>query len=245
VFLGDAAAGSPWSRLRQIPAGVRATGAEPAGAWGRTVSANRAVLAGLHEFEDALEDQSRLGRLLRPHAQRLLTGVLGAGNERAYIGDDGWLFYRSDVDYVTAPGFLAEDRLARRIRGADEWADPVQPDPRPAILRFRDSLRGLGIALVLMPTPVKPTVHPGRLAARYSGPAPANPDQQRLIEELRAAGVHVVDPAQTLYQESRLGATQYLASDTHWRPEAMERVAALLAEEETSSSCSIFRPRSS
>jgi SGNH hydrolase-like domain, acetyltransferase AlgX len=232
VSLGDAEARAPWSRLGQIPADVRASGAESAGAWGRTVSANRAVLAGFHEFEDALEDESRLGRLLRPYAQTFLTAGLGAGNEQAYVGGRGWLFYRNDVDYVTAPGFLADDRLARRIRSADEWAEPVQPDPGIAIRQFHDSLRALGIALIVMPTPVKPTIHPERLASGYAGPpAPANPDQQRLIDELRAAGVNVVDPSSTLYQEGREGATQYLASDTHWRPEAMEQVAALLAEE--------------
>jgi alginate O-acetyltransferase complex protein AlgJ len=232
VFLGDTEAGAPWRRLGQIPADVRAAGVRSTGAWDRTVSANRAVLAGLHAFDDALEDESRLGSRLRPRTQAFLTSALAAGNERAYIGHDGWLFYRPDVDYVTAPGFLAEEYLARRIHSADEWADPVQPDPRPAILQFRDSLRASGIVLIVMPTPVKPTVHPERLAAGYAGaPAPANPDQPRLVEELRAANVHVFDPAETLYGQGRLGATQYLATDTHWRPDAMEQVAALLAEE--------------
>ena len=57
-------------------------------------------------FEAALEDQSVIGRALRPPTQRVLSGWLGAGNERVYIGREGWLFYRPDVEYLTGRGFL-------------------------------------------------------------------------------------------------------------------------------------------
>ena len=61
---------------------------------------------GLVAFENALEDESVLGRTLRPPAQWMLSGYLGAGNERAYVGRDGWLFYRPDLEYLTGTGFL-------------------------------------------------------------------------------------------------------------------------------------------
>ena len=42
-----------------------------------------------------------------------------------------------------------------------------QPDPRPAILAFHRELAALGITLIVMPTPVKPGVHPENLVASY------------------------------------------------------------------------------
>ena len=57
-------------------------------------------------FENALEDQAIVGQTLRPPAQSVLSHWLGAGNERVYIGRDGWVFYRPDVEYLTAHGFL-------------------------------------------------------------------------------------------------------------------------------------------
>lgn len=230
IASGDLQARTPWQRLAAIPSDATAVTADTA--WRQIVGTNRVVLSGLHEFEDALEDESRLGRLLRPRAQQLLTGALGAGNEQAYIGRDGWLFFRPDVEYVTSRGFLRSDVHARRVRAADEWTTPPQPDPRIAVRKFRDDLAELGIALVVMPVPVKPTVHPEMLAGERSRTeAPQNPDYARFIEDIRAAGVEVFDTTAVLAHEARQsGATQYLATDTHWRPEAMELVAARLAD---------------
>ena len=44
-----------------------------------------------------------------------MTGWLGAGNERVYVGRDGWLFYRPDVEYLTGRGFLDPAQIERRI----------------------------------------------------------------------------------------------------------------------------------
>ena len=70
---------------------------------------------------------------------------------------------------------------------------------------------------------MKPAVAPERLA-------PAAPDRSRTrpsptsSRRATARGVSVFDPTPLL-----LGPEAYLATDTHWRPEAMERVAAALA----------------
>jgi hypothetical protein len=227
-----------WAQLRALPGeavtrlrGERAPGVE-AGPWQRTVAANRTVLAGLTGFEDALDDESLLGRALRPPAQRLLSGWLGAGNERTYIGRDGWLFYRPDVEYVTGHGFLAPAQLGRRVRAATEWELPPQPDPRLAIVQFHRDLEARGITLIVMPTPVKPTVHPEMLASAYEGwTAPLqNPSYPALLDDVRREGVIVFDVAEALVAERvRTGRPQYLATDTHWRPDTMEDVARRLA----------------
>jgi len=221
-----------WSHLTRLHAGIRdELAALPgAGAWDRIVRVNRRALAALSAFETALEDESLLGRTLRPPAQLALTRWLGAGNERVYKGAGGWLFYRPDVEYVTGRPFLEPRMLERRIGSASEWDRPPQPDPRPAIARFRRDLAARGITLVVMPTPVKPSIHPEALASGYGGLRGAlhNPSYAPLLEDLRRDGTLVFDPAAALTQSRRFG-PQYLETDTHWRPEAMEEVAELLA----------------
>ena len=231
---GAGARATPWSHLSDLPAQVQlhlARAAAPAAPlWRRVVAANREALARLTAFERALDDESLLGRTLRRPAQRLMTGWLGGGNERVYTGRDGWLFYRPDVEYITGRGFLDPAQLERRVAAASEWTSPPQPDPRAAILRFRDDLQARGIALVVMPTPLKPGVHPEMLGGGQ--PAGAGVLQNRsfpvFLEDLRRAGILVFDPGQRLGVDRAAG-PQYLLTDTHWMPETMEGVAELLA----------------
>ena len=225
-----------WSLLSGISARVRERLAVDAGSDAgiarRVVVANRAVLEAFRAFEDGLEEQARIGRLLRPPAQDVLSGRLGAGNERVYVGRDGWLFYRPEVEYVTGPGFLDPAVLARRRARANEWTAAPQPDPRPAIIRFARQLAARAVTLVVMPTPVKSMVHPDKLARGYepSSSPLQNPSFTRLVEDLRRAGVLVFDAADLLARARReTGQPQYLAADTHWRPEAMGIVTDALA----------------
>lgn len=222
-------AASAWAHLTDIPRAVGSASAA-AGPWEVTVAANRRVLAGLSAFERALEDESALGRLLRPPAQQLMADRLGAGNERVYVGKEGWLFYRADVEYVTGPPFLDASPLERRAAAASEWETPPQADPRAAVTRFARDLEARGVALILMPTPLKPGVHPEMLAAGYDDARHVlqNPSFRIFVEEVGRAGVMVFDPSDALAMARRTGA-QYLTSDTHWRPEAMEAIADRLA----------------
>ena len=111
---------SVWTRLAEIPgsistalAGEAAEGRDST--WNRIVAANRATLSGMVAFENALEEESVLGRTLRPPAQQFLSAWPGAGNERVYVGRDGWLFYRPDVEYVTGRGFHDPGVVRRRM----------------------------------------------------------------------------------------------------------------------------------
>ena len=236
VLRGDEAARAPWRRLAGIPSDVQARTAGRTGTAQTIVAGNRAVLEGIHDFEDAIEDEARIGRLLRPRAQVFLSGVLGAGNEQAYLGrEESWLFFRRDVDAVTARGLLDSAVLEGRRRSGSEWTAPPQPDPREAILRFNQDLAAQGITLILLPTPVKPAIQPDQLARAFARPdtAPVNADQAALLQQLRDAGVRILDPTDILFRSARTGSTQYLATDTHWRPEAAEAVALLMADEIT------------
>lgn len=233
----DAAA---WRYLRDLVPNARAEAASVGsgsagglGAWRRLIAGNRAVLAALHGFEEALEDESSVSRALRPNTQLWMGRLTGAGNDRVYLGRDGWLFYQADVEHVMGPGFLDPSAERRRAAAAQEWTAVPHTDPVRAILAFKRQLDAAGIALVVMPTPVKPSIHPERLTSRYDDAAPAVTNQSygRFVETLRARGVLVFDPAEAIVQARRAaGAPQYLATDTHWRPEAMEMVADRLAE---------------
>lgn len=173
--------------------------------------------------EKDLEKLSVIAKALRPRVQGVLTGMLHSGTEQAFVGRDGWLFYRSDVEYITGPAFLDPARLRQREHDAH-----VQPDPVKGIVHFRDQLAKRGIELIVMPMPVKPCIEGDKLGAR-AGTALHNVSHAEFLALLAAAKVRVFDPTPLLL--SRKPAPVYLETDTHWRPDAMEFIAQKLAAE--------------
>jgi alginate O-acetyltransferase complex protein AlgJ len=220
-----------WLRLARVPgqAFSEAATAPAAGLLSRIVAANRVVLAGMHAFEDEASDDSAVAGALRPAAQTVLSGWLGVGNDRVYQGRGGWLFYRPDVDYVIGAGFLDPQEIRRRRNAAGEWIEQPHPDPRAAIVDFKRQLERRGIALIVMPTPVKPAMHPEMLAGSVPGEAAPvqNASYGTFVDDLRRQQVAVFDVAEQLARGGD-GHAPYLAGDTHWRPETMERAAELL-----------------
>src|SRR5262249_42857212 len=136
--------------MHVIPAVADAFSSSEGSLWHRMLAANRVLLRHIEEYEKQLEERSLLRRRLLGPTQQWLTAIAGLGNEKAYVGREGWLFYRPDVDYLTGPGFLEADALRRRsIAGKQHVAAP-QPDPRPSILEFHQQLARRGIRLVIM-----------------------------------------------------------------------------------------------
>ncbi len=206
--------GSRLSRLVSTVVSLAGTEDSEASLLSRIVSKNRTIIRELEQFDDDAGEQTLLAKVLRPQAQYFLAG-LGAGNEQAYIGRKPWLFFRDSLDYLTGPSFLDAS------------------DPRPAILRLKTQLAQRGIQLIVMPTPVKPSIHPERFTRRFEGTDDPlrRPSYGSLIRGLEERGVLVFDPAPVLLQaKRRTGMFQYLMTDTHWRPEAMELVAARLQD---------------
>ena len=196
-------------------------------------AANRALLAAMDEFERRLEEESFLHRWLLPELQWRLAALSGLGNEKVYIGRSEWLFFRPDVDHVIGPGFLdPRVQLARR-RGGEAWQPAPEPDPMPALLEFHHQLESRGIHLIVVPTPVKPTVEAGRLSRRAEKAESAlqNPSFAAFIDSLIEAGIEVVDLAPQLFDRQReTGRAQYLRTDTHWTPDAVDYAAGNLAK---------------
>jgi alginate O-acetyltransferase complex protein AlgJ len=206
--------------------------------WNRGLAANRRLLQNIEEYERQLEDRSLLtGHLLAP-TQNWLTDMAGLGNEKAYIGREGWLFYRPDVDYLTGPGFLEPAVLHRRALGGKQHTAPPQPDPRPAIIEFHEQLARRGIRLILMPMPGKAAIHPELLSSRFVGTEAVleNASYRQVVNELEAAGVLVFDPAPIMVvRKTSAGdgtslSEQFLRTDTHWTPGSMQFVVEQLQD---------------
>ncbi len=206
--------------------------AEPARPFfSQIVSRNRALIRELERFEEEAEDVSLLAQRLRPPTQNLLI-TLGAGTEQVYIGRTPWLFYREGTDYITGPGFLEPRRLAKNSEPND-LGDRRHPDPRDAILQLKAQLDERGIGLIVLPTPVKPTVCPEHFASGYQNREEPlrSPSYASFVNELEQRGVLVFDPAPAILEaKRRTGAPQYLMTDTHWRPETVELAAAHLRD---------------
>ncbi|MDH3744911.1 MAG: hypothetical protein OES47_07410, partial [Acidobacteriota bacterium] len=98
-------------------------------------AANKQLRDAIGKAEHGLEEDSLIRRKLRAPVQRLLTSLLGLGNEQSYLGREGWLFFRPDVDYSVGRGFLDAGELERRRRDVDSPSS-IRPDPVPALLRF-------------------------------------------------------------------------------------------------------------
>jgi hypothetical protein len=179
----------------------------------------------LRQVEHDLEQASYAKAFVQPRLQLLLTRFGRVGNQRAVVGREGWLYYTPGVLHVAGPGFLDPDLQRQRELGerdADEA--PIQADPRPAILEFNAALARRGIRLVLMPVPDKAAVEAQALHGRgRPSRLPDNPDFDRFLAELQAAGVAVFDARQLLEN-----GPAFLVQDTHWTPAWMEHIARAL-----------------
>jgi len=179
----------------------------------------------LKAAENALENDSVVAQWLLPRVQSVLTNRLLAGNEQVYLGHDGWLFYRADVDYVTGRPFLDPLWAKRRAQALG-----LQPDAIKAIVDFRNQLARRGIDLIVLPTPVKPTIE-GEMLAEVDSQRRALENEsfgqfKALVEN---EGIRLFDPEPLLMQKAAGRSPLYLKADTHWRPETMEFVAEQFA----------------
>ena len=200
------------------------------------LAANRALRQSLAALEDRLGRESALSAALRPAAQTVLARALGYGNSQVVVGRQGWLYFRTEFDYLTGPPFLAPRELARRRTPGARY-HVAEPDPVPGLVRLHDELAERGIELVFFPVPVKAQVHPehlvrfSALGAADAGEAAglANPSFPELVRRLGEAGIPVYDALPELRAATRAGEAVYFATDTHWNAAGMRIAAAGLA----------------
>jgi hypothetical protein len=168
----------------------------------------------LRVFENELKESSWLNQMLRPRMQCLNFFMLNDPGDKGLVGREGWYFYKPGVRYLVEPY-------------------PSGAGVASAIISFRDQLAKRDIRLLVVPVPGKASVYPGRLAARATGKGEQiHANTRRLIEELRASDVEVVDVFETLRQErssASLGKL-YLSQDTHWSPAGVKLAASVVAK---------------
>ena len=222
-----------WSVSGLVPTGAEIGAVVTSGSpWQATLEANRRIMREIKAYEDGIKEDSSFVQALVPVMQVPISGWLQGGNEDAYFGRAGWIFYRRDIDHLTGRGFLDPAVLAARARSGDQLARPPQPDPLLAIVHLHRQLAARGIALVVAPAPGKPSIHPEMFSSRYvDAQRPlANPSYGKFLTRLREAGVPCCDLAPVLWEERRrLGRPVYLATDTHWNPEGLEAGALAIA----------------
>ena len=165
----------------------------------RIMQYNASLIEQKDAWESAMEEQSFLRRFF-PQAFQGVLALLHTGNEKAIMGRHGYLFYEQDIRY---------------------YQSPIDFRSVACIADFAEQLRSRGIALVVMPVPLKPGTLPYLLSPRYGqGQRLEHPDYARWKAMVEEQGVQVMEPGQPL---------NYLREDTHWDAESMENTARQLA----------------
>ena len=177
----------------------------------------------LRRFERTLEARSWVQGMTRPVMGEAWFAWFGEPGPPALVGSDGWLFYRPGVRYlIEAGGFLPGEGRWKAPEAVTRRAHAVR-----TICQFRDALRERGIQLLVMPVPGKASVYPDRLSARYREQLEAfRSPTEDFIEELRIAGIEVVDLFAHFRELRKSGVGLYLTEDTHWTPTGAELAAA-------------------
>ncbi|MEO8501136.1 MAG: hypothetical protein ABI565_09495, partial [Vicinamibacteria bacterium] len=223
---GTRGSGSAW---RELATAVRGAGRSLRESG--PVAANRQITAATKTFEDTLSERSIVARKVRPEIQWNLTRRLNTGTQSVVLGSRGWLYFRAAVDHLTGPGFLEPAVLARRAFNGSDGRMATEPNPLPAIEDFAAQLAERGIGLVVVPTPVKAAIHPEGLSTGLDAFLPLeNPSSRLFRDRLREADIPVYAPAEMLAKARREKPwAQFLRTDTHWTPQAMEAAAEGLA----------------
>lgn len=182
----------------------------------------------LHGWDRQERDNSIFGSYLRPRVLQLQYDLFGDVGPKAIAGKDGWLFYRPDVEYLSSPRFTDE----RFYLGSfDTTVAGSRRNLRNPLVAIRDvdrQLRALGIHLVVVPIPGKPSIYPEMLAGTAVD-AEASPTLA-LVDSLKASGIEAIDlvhPLRTAKTKST--SPLYLRRDTHWSPAGVEVAAAEIA----------------
>ncbi|MBL9177557.1 MAG: hypothetical protein JNM65_05800, partial [Verrucomicrobiaceae bacterium] len=142
---------------------------------------------------------------MRSGMQWLLTHALAEGNRAVHVGRDGWLCDQRDIERLVHAKRDTNDLHARLIKLA-------------AGLKQRDA------QLMVIMIPSRATVYPEQIRrGNYLGPVRL-PDETAKLEELKAAGVDVMDMTDALW-DFRERQPVFFGQDSHWTPEAMKAVA--------------------
>lgn len=179
----------------------------------------------LKAWEDAAKELPLLENWRRSDQERL-TERLHLGNRKVFVGKDGWLYYRPDLETISGKGpYHVEPASVARERSEQVWVGAV-----PVVKSFAAQLQQRGIRFVFVPVPTKPMVCRSGWAGEFADASQAEMprDWDRVKADLQEAGVDFVDLVPILMAEkSEEG--RFLKQDTHWTPQMMETIARRVA----------------
>lgn len=184
----------------------------------------------LRQYETELEDNSWAINVTRPTMQFLWYWVLHNPGEKAVVGEEDWLYYKPDVDYLVLP-----DVYDPRSMVVDANDVPYREDPVRAIVTFRDQLAQRGIELLVVIVPGKPSVYPDLLSRAVAAEKSGTLGHSLLLmERLAGHNVETVDLfapfARERARDDEAGERLFLAHDTHWRSRGVVLTASVVAE---------------
>jgi alginate O-acetyltransferase complex protein AlgJ len=133
-----------------------------------------------------------------------------------YKDANSWLYSRNELAHL-AKGEIANGGVVK-ISAAKRNQDPI-----PALVKFNDGLKVLGIKLVVVPVPPKAAVVP------FSGLEKGDAVKylKPFYDELRAKGIEVLDLSDAFM---KAGDNTYCRTDAHWSPHGIQIAAAELAK---------------
>lgn len=187
----------------------------------------------LRAFEKKVEDENALVLAVRPRYQLAVWNLFSdpgekvvLGNRGAREGDDPWLYYRQDVEFLVQPSPMD-------VRSA-KLDDPIQ-----AISKFRDQLKAKNVELLVVVVPGKPSIYPEYLTGMNSGAmvekdgSPKFGHGKVVLDSLSKLGFNTVNLYSPLWEaksEDGSKGALYLNDDTHWTPRGAELAADVIAE---------------
>jgi len=140
---------------------------------------------------------------------------------------DGWLFFAAELRFLSLGRFWGDE--APKVSRAHK---PDLADPIPAILDFQKQLKARGIDLLVVPVPPKAAIYPEKILPGFSaGKEDDAPVMHRFYEELRAAGVEILDlmPVFVQNRDDKRGGV-FCKTDSHWSGFGCTLAAQAIAE---------------
>lgn len=137
---------------------------------------------------------------------------------KALAGEDGFLFYRNDLEYVT---------------GGDLEKQSKNKNPLPHIVQFKELLAEQGVDFLFVPVPTKLEIYPELLDPSLKPLAGQvlNPASRKFLESLAKQGVEVVDLLPAMLAARNTSAPEpflFQHQDTHWTDRGLRLTAELL-----------------
>jgi hypothetical protein len=159
-----------------------------------------------YDFEGPPHPQKTTRYFIRHCVQSSLLTLFGEGTGAVFVGRDGWLYDRNELDAFFFPG------------------PPSRSGAASNLVRLRKMLEGSNTRLLAVIVPTKANLVPDPiLPAEYEHPV-QSPGYRAKLEKLKAAGIAVIDPSQQLW-DMRKKTPLFFRTDSRWTPEHRKEVA--------------------